>query len=94
MRTSTRRCAISICRSREGAWIEIGITYRATFHRRVAPARERGLKSGGEEFIGRTYIVAPARERGLKFLALRSCKIKLLVAPARERGLKYRGVVK
>ena len=34
----------TIGRSREGAWIEIGTTCKATSRRRVAPVRERGLK--------------------------------------------------
>ena len=32
----------------------------------VAPARERGLKSGEPTAQGRPRFVAPARERGLK----------------------------
>ena len=33
------------CRSREGAWIEIDIPYQNYDDKKVAPARERGLKS-------------------------------------------------
>ena len=53
-------------RSREGAWIEIIEDGTANISLRVAPARERGLKSFIQEVVDFIDMVAPARERGLK----------------------------
>ena len=55
-----------LCRSREGAWIEIIENGTANVSLRVAPVRERGLKfvRGCYEDVKR--LVAPVRERGLK----------------------------
>ena len=77
-------------RSREGAWIEICTQRIAQSLALVAPARERGLKSAGEQQNTIIPAVAPARERGLKspIPGLREQPTNS-VAPARERGLKY-----
>ena len=54
-------------RSREGAWIEILYINADVFCRKkVAPARERGLKSVDVKKRCSEVTVAPARERGLK----------------------------
>ena len=56
-----------LCRSREGAWIEMICRRQALKGVVVAPARERGLKFITEPLIINKIIVAPARERGLKY---------------------------
>ena len=56
-----------LCRSREGAWIEMPIVYMTFILSSVAPVRERGLKL---DFYWPSFAhlgVAPVRERGLKF---------------------------
>ena len=58
--------------------------------RRVAPARERGLKCQLHHIQANQTVVAPARERGLKLLLPISLQTPTAVAPARERGLKLR----
>ena len=75
-------------RSREGAWIEIvSCSISSDCTRRVAPARERGLKwlrlladqhNGGRSREGAWIEIAGSR----------SLRLALAVAPARERGLK------
>ena len=55
-------------RSREGAWIEISQpSHTRAASSRVAPVRERGLKSTHEMFSVISMAVAPVRERGLKW---------------------------
>ena len=58
------------CRSREGAWIEIGAARAIIEGDKVAPARERGLKWPDIFHNLRNLIVAPARERGLKYVQI------------------------
>ena len=55
-----------MCRSREGAWIEIPLAVYTLLLIIVAPVRERGLKlkNGSDNITSGT--VAPVRERGLK----------------------------
>ena len=55
-------------RSREGAWIEIIPVNNGRTTIRVAPVRERGLKSAHAIAARGHKTVAPARERGLKFI--------------------------
>ena len=78
-----------VSRSREGAWIEIRPSTNTSRSRKVAPARERGLKSIVTHRLKDMRMVAPARERGLKSRVLLVLTLMLLVAPARERGLKF-----
>ena len=59
-----------ICRSREGAWIEIKIMFTSFELVKVAPVRERGLKSMFSKSRQKTVTVAPVRERGLKLEAI------------------------
>ena len=79
-----------MCRSREGAWIEIS-------------EQSWGGDSGGSRSREGAWIeidikvtacsclrVAPVRERGLKCLAPRYSINPPRVAPVRERGLKCR----
>ena len=81
---------MKICRSREGAWIEIVARPVSNIGTFVAPVRERGLKSHCYAIPTQKQIVAPVRERGLK-LAFKICsQLSLAVAPVRERGLKYK----
>ncbi len=58
--------AVVICRSREGAWIEIALSANYNIGEGVAPARERGLKYHILLSELLRINVAPARERGLK----------------------------
>ena len=53
-------------RSRKGAWIEMGTKKKNVSRYKVAPARERGLKSWLVLLVVLLVVVAPARERGLK----------------------------
>ena len=62
-----------IGRSRKGAWIEILSSALQANVARVAPVRERGLKSLVTRNFGVLFSVAPVRERGLKC----HCSIKL-----------------
>ena len=55
-----------LCRSREGAWIEMELALRIALLIRVAPVRERGLKCHGTYNREGSASVAPVRERGLK----------------------------
>ncbi len=78
-----------ICRSREGAWIEITKTERIRSIKRVAPARERGLK-----LMPRSYYPykQPCRSREGAWIEIMTKDMYCIaesVAPARERGLKY-----
>ena len=56
-----------MCRSREGAWIEIHIQEWLKEYRNVAPARERELKCSLTGILSGIAKVAPARERELKY---------------------------
>ena len=59
---------------------------------KVAPVRERGLKSHKAYCYCWSAYVAPVRERGLKFIADIDSGLSPVVAPVRERGLKsYKG---
>ena len=60
---------MALCRSREGARIEIMVLKTLLFMEKVvAPARECGLKLISAKLSAcRGAYVAPARERGLKF---------------------------
>ena len=61
---------VVLCRSREGAWIEMSYSRYVLGRDTVAPARERGLKSVVVPRAGGYALtVAPARERGLKWLS-------------------------
>ena len=55
-----------ICRSREGAWIEIIAQTVYQEFTEVAPVRERGLKCCYWTIWNEWFRVAPVRERGLK----------------------------
>ena len=55
---------------------------------KVAPVRERGLKSPALLLPRGESRVAPVRERGLKSLLLDYMERVVPVAPVRERGLK------
>ena len=81
---------ILLSRSREGAWIEIrsdGTITQAGIT--VAPVRERGLKSAGEQ----QSAIIPGRSREgawIEIAILPDDQMPLYyVAPVRERGLKY-----
>ena len=79
---------------RTGAWIE-------TPRRREAdaadagslPARERGLKLGGENALAYVPASLPARERGLKRPCAAATWRLATSLPARERGLKHHQVM-
>ena len=72
---------LQICRSREGAWIEIDIVAPSERTPLVAPARERGLKLFAICPHKQPAQVAPARERGLKFILNILVSIALLSLP-------------
>ena len=79
-----------LCRSREGAWIEI--LYLAFFVKTWGSRSREGawiemplLKPENPW----TETVAPARERGLKYENVAGISVDYQVAPVRERGLKY-----
>ena len=77
-----------VCRSREGAWIEIISFINYILTKCVAPVRERGLKYFPTLAAVPVEKVAPVRERGLKY-CLRGARCwQAEVAPVRERGLK------
>ena len=80
---------VSRCRSRKGAWIEIGRALTMSWTRQVAPVRERGLKFNSRRNYFIDTIVAPVREGGLKWQG-RYGMGRTGVAPVRERGLKCR----
>ena len=77
-----------MCRSREGAWIEIcNINLIMQRYQEVAPARERGLK-----FFLEPYAAPPHRRSRegawIEIVLLNMSFSAFPVAPARERGLK------
>ena len=74
-------------RSREGAWIEIARTTFLARASRVAPARERGLKSPG---IAKAVVVVSRSREGawIEIVDYHLQSAQASVAPARERGLK------
>ena len=67
----------------------MSVDVRASNKLRVAPVRERGLKSFRCYWTIWNEWVAPVRERGLKLTFWTSIGRLLPVAPVRERGLKY-----
>ena len=81
--------ARSVCRSREGAWIEIA--WRAAAD---VPLLRRSREGAWIEIslystASLVSFVAPVRERGLKSDIIQSIFPRRFVAPVRERGLKY-----
>ena len=81
------RLTLQPCRSREGAWIEIGTAGAGLISNNVAPARERGLKSYVNTFL--RFFFGRSREGAWIEIIIMMRNARLLqVAPARERGLK------
>ena len=75
-------------RSREGAWIEMGLRLLGGSTLPVAPARERGLKYFYR--ISRQKYAGRSREGAwIEIFAALTQPYASPVAPARERGLKY-----
>ena len=77
-----------VCRSREGAWIEICSTAAATRQQRVAPARERGLKLQWGVYTIGTRNGRSREGAWIEIVILEKHFDNFVVAPARERGLK------
>ena len=77
-----------MCRSREGAWIEIFIwTVKKTA--KIGRSREGAwIEICMDTILTSLIIVAPVRERGLKFVWYEYTTYSPAVAPVRERGLK------
>ena len=76
-----------LCRSREGAWIEITLIQKLTARLVVAPARERGLKCQFQIMVNQQS--SRSREGAwIEIIKDRTANVSLWVAPARERGLK------
>ena len=71
-----------ICRSREGAWIEICIHLTAHWRERVAPARERGLKYYQQLLPGHT----DSRSREGAWIEIRSAQTTNVPERSLPRG--------
>ena len=75
-------------RSRKGAWIENDGKIIYPSRRKVAPVRERGLKTAGQSLPTLNDDSRSRKGAWIEKLKLWKGRTLRLVAPVRERGLK------
>ena len=77
-----------MCRSREGAWIEIPYPLELLLSCSCRSREGAWIEIECRHIFNVHFSVAPARERGLKSENVVTASQEENVAPARERGLK------
>ena len=79
---------------REGAWIEICLSFGRSYTVTSRPVRARGLKSQSVPYASRSYPSRPVRARGLKYFEEYEHGDFFSSRPVRARGLKFQVATK